>query len=116
MTFSQTNNNQTIALVVYILYIVSLFTGGLTAIIGVIMAYIYRSDSQDAFLNNHFTYQIRTFWIGLLYSIIATILLLVLVGYLLFIAIFVWQLVRCIKGIKVLNDNQPIANVTSWLF
>ena len=29
---------------------------------------------------------------------------------------FIWSLVRNIKGVLALNENQPIANPASWLF
>jgi len=29
---------------------------------------------------------------------------------------FIWMIVRCAKGLKQLEDNQPVKNLESWLF
>ena len=53
------------------------------------MAYIYRDDAPD-WLRTHYESQIRMFWIGLLYCIIAGILIWVLIGFLLYLVIAIW--------------------------
>jgi len=60
-----TVSGRQIAMIVYILYFVSYFTG-ITALIGVIIAHVQLA-SADGLLNTHYRFQIRTFWIGLLY-------------------------------------------------
>lgn len=112
---TEKGNDHTIALVVYILYLASLVTGGLAAIIGVIIAYIYRGNNRGSYLESHFTYQIRTFWIGSLYGIISFILCFILIGYVLVFALLVWQIIRCVKGIQALNAHRAVDNVGSWL-
>src|SRR5262249_21209999 len=67
-----------LALIVYILYFVAYFTG-ITAVIGVIIAHV-QIGSADPLLASHYRFQIRTFWIGILYLVIGTILTVVLVG------------------------------------
>jgi uncharacterized membrane protein len=103
-----------LALTVYILYLVAYFTG-ITAVIGVIIAHV-QIGSADPFLASHYRFQIRTFWIGILYLVIGTILAMVLVGIAVLLWWFIWSLVRNIKGALALNDNKPIANPGSWLF
>ena len=68
----------TIALIVYILYFVGYFTG-ITAIIGVIMAHV-QVDSAEPMLATHYRFQIRTFWIGLLYLVVGGVLSLIVFG------------------------------------
>ena len=106
--------NTSIALLVYILYFVGYFTG-ITAIIGVIIAHI-QVRTADPLLASHYRFQIRTFWIGLLYLVIGTILSFVLIGYALLAWWFVWSLIRNIKGVLALNEYRPIANPASWMF
>ncbi|MBR2513629.1 MAG: hypothetical protein IKE45_06345, partial [Halomonas sp.] len=60
----------TMAMVIYALYLAS-FVVGFTSIIGVIIAYVYRGKGP-AWLDEHYRYQVRTFWIGLLYASVAT--------------------------------------------
>jgi uncharacterized membrane protein len=107
-------SNKQLALVVYILYLAAYFTG-LTGLIGVIIAHV-QVDSADELLRTHYRFQIRTFWIGLLYLVVGTILLFVVIGIAVLFWWFVWSLVRNVKGVLALNENRPIANPTSWMF
>lgn len=102
------------AKVIYILLIISTMIG-LTGLIAVIMAYINREDSDD-WLQSHFRFQIRTFWIGLLYFSIGVFLLQVMIGFFILVFTFFWVIIRCAKGLKQLEKNQPVVNVESWLF
>ena len=107
-------NNNSLALIVYILYFIAYFTG-LTAIVGVIIAHV-QVGSGDAMLDSHYRFQIRTFWIGVLYLVVGTVLIFVLVGFLFYAWWFIWSLIRNIKGVLLLNENRPVPNPTSWLF
>ena len=110
----QVVSDPTIAMVVYAIYISGYFFV-ITPIAGVIVAYIQR-DSADPVLQSHYHFQIRTFWISVLYVVGGIVLCFVLVGILVLMWWFVWSLVRCIKGILALNEGRPIANPTSWMF
>jgi uncharacterized membrane protein len=101
-----------IAKIVYVLYLIGLFTA-VTAVIGVVIAYIYRDDAPD-WLKTHYEFQIRTFWIGLLYFIIAGILCAILIGFLLLAAVAVWWIVRCAKGLKYVDQRAAYPNYTTW--
>lgn len=102
------------AKIVYVLYLL-VFVTGITMIIGVVMAYIYRDDAPD-WLRTHYDAQIRIFWVALLYSVIAGILTFVLIGILLYFVIAVWWIVRCIKGLKSLDQKAAYPNYQSWAF
>ena len=104
-----------VALIVYILYLVSYVTGGLTALVGVIIAHV-QVDNADPMLASHYRFQIRTFWIGLFYIVVGFILAWVFIGILVWLWWFLWSIVRIIKGLLLLNENRPIANPASWLF
>src|SRR5215510_3380859 len=93
-----------LALIVYILYFVSYFTG-ITALIGVIIAHVQLA-SADALLSTHCRFQIRTFWIGLLYLAIGIVLASVIVGIAVLFWWFIWSLVRNVKGVLALNEKQ----------
>jgi uncharacterized membrane protein len=111
---AERTGNPDMAKIVYVLYLIGLLTG-ITLIIGVVMAYIYKDDSPD-WLRTHYESQIRVFWIGLLYSIVATLLIFVLVGFLLYFVIAVWWIVRCVKGLKYLDQRQAYPDYQSWAF
>jgi len=101
-------------MIIYALYLAN-FVIPFAAIIGVIMAYVNKGDEND-FLQSHYQFQIRTFWIGLLYFIIGSLLTLILIGWLILLFYAIWLIIRCVKGFKYLNDQQPIPNPTSWMF
>jgi uncharacterized membrane protein len=73
-------SNTSTALIVYILYFVAYFVG-ITAIVGVIIAHVQKG-SGDPLLDTHYDFQIRTFWISILYVIVGSVLVIVLVGFL----------------------------------
>ncbi|MFC0266638.1 DUF4870 family protein [Kushneria aurantia] len=105
----------TMPLVVYGLYIAGFFTGGVTTIVGVIIAYVYQGKGP-AWLDEHYRYQVRTFWIGFLYSVIALILIFVLIGFPLVVLLAVWIIVRCVIGFKALQEKTAPRNPGSWLW
>ena len=88
---------------------------GITSIIGVIMAYLNKAEAPD-WLKTHYQFLIRTFWIGLLYSVIGFILVFVFVGILVLLFVLVWLIVRCVKGMKLLDEGKPHPNPTGWMF
>jgi uncharacterized membrane protein len=110
----QAVSDTTTAMIVYVLYLVAFFVAP-TAIAGVIVAYIQRG-SADPLLQSHYRFQIRTFWMSVLYVVVGIVLCFVIVGIFVLLWWFIWSLVRNIKGILALNEGRPIANPTSWLF
>ncbi|MDG4882551.1 DUF4870 domain-containing protein [Mesorhizobium sp. WSM4884] len=104
---------QTNALVIYILYLAS-FVIGVTGIVGIVLAYINRGKA-GGFVESHYTFLIRTFWIGLLYALISVVLMMLVIGFLLMFAVAVWFIARCILGIQALQRGEPVKNPQSWL-
>ena len=107
-------SNSSMALIVYILYFVGYFTL-IPFIVGVIIAHVQKG-SGDPLLDSHYDFQIRTFWISVLYGIVGFVLMFILIGFLVWAWWFIWSLIRNIKGILALNENRPIANPKSWMF
>jgi len=100
------------AKIIYVLYLLGLITG-LTTLVGVVMAYIYRDDAPD-WLKTHYQFQIRTFWIMILYAIVCGVLTLALIGALLFVALAIWWIVRCVKGLKYLDQKAAYPEPETW--
>ena len=100
--------------VVYVLYLVS-FVVGLTGIVGLIMAYVNRGRGQP-WIDTHYTYAIRTFWIGMLYALIAVVVMFLIgsVGMLAMLGLSVWIVVRCVIGLQKASAGEPITNPASW--
>lgn len=108
--FTQGGDEQTLALVIYVLYLIPI---GITHIVGLIMAYVAR-DTAPEWLRSHYTFQIRTFWIGLLYFCIAGVLCVALIGFVLLPIVAVWFIVRCALGLVRLSRREAYLNARSW--
>jgi uncharacterized membrane protein len=108
------DRNATNVTVVYYLYLASILVG-VTAIVGVIMAYMNRGPGAD-WLDSHYTYQIRTFWIGLLYSAIGFVLMFVIIGFVVLLGVLIWWIVRCIKGLQLAGARQPVPDPATWMW
>ena len=101
-------NKTSTARIVYILYLVGIVFF-IASIIGVVMAYVYIGDAPK-WIKMHYQFQIRTFWIGVLYALIGVVLILPIFGVI-SLLIFgllwvVWIIVRCVKGIKLLDRKK----------
>lgn len=103
----------TVPTIIYVLYLVSFFLG-ITSIVGLIMAYVNKGDGN--YLDSHYQFQIRTFWIGLLYSFIGVLLLSISIGVIVLLFTAIWLIVRCVKGFKYLGKQEPMPDPTSWMF
>lgn len=99
---------------VYILYFISLAVG-ITALAGLIVAYLKRGEASAA-AGTHYTFLIRTFWIGLLYAVISGLTAVIGIGFLLALATVVWFLVRTIKGFMLANDGKTVPDPETWLW
>ncbi len=108
------SSEQNLVNIVYILYLASLIFG-ITGLIGVVIAYVNRRDEPE-WLGSHYSFQIRTFWIGFLYLLISSLLTLILIGWLLILLWYIWVIVRCVRGMKCLARGEPYPNPKSWLF
>lgn len=100
------------AQLVYGLYLVS-FVVGISGIIGLVIAYMNRGKGP-AWVDTHYTWAIRTFWIGLLYALVSSILTIFFFGLILLFATAIWIVVRCVIGLQKVSANQPIERPASW--
>jgi uncharacterized membrane protein len=111
--------DRTLPAVTYALYLLA-FATGFTAIIGVIVAYANQGAAGPQ-MRTHYTFLIRTFWIGLVWCLIAGMTLgvgiplsFILIGIPLLIlakVMFglgaVWYGLRCIVGVIYLAQEEP---------
>jgi uncharacterized membrane protein len=112
---SVTHDERQLAFVVYILYLVHFVPviGWVATIVGLVLAYMERDRAPD-WLKSHFTFQIRTFWIGLLYAVVSVTLFIVLIGIPLLMATWIWMIVRCALGLGRLLRNEAYPTPQSW--
>lgn len=102
------------AQIVYILYLVAIVFWPI-AVVGVIMSYVNRGEAAE-WVASHYRFQIRTFWIGLLISLVGVVTVFFLVGYVVLLAGLVWWIVRCVTGLRSLAKSEAYPNPTSWLW
>lgn len=111
--------DRTLPAVTYALYLLA-FATGFTAIIGVIVAYANQA-SAGPLMRSHYTFLIRTFWIGLVWMILAGMVLgigiplsfiligipLLILAKIMFALGAVWYGLRCIVGVIYLAQGEP---------
>ena len=103
-----------VAKIIYVLYLVG-FAAGITLVIGVVMAYVNKDEAPE-WLQTHYRFQIRTFWLALLYCVAGFVLMFVLIGFLVWLLTAIWLIVRVIKGFKHLEKSEAMPNYQTWLF
>jgi uncharacterized membrane protein len=97
--------------------VVGSFIFGWPSIIAVIINYVKRGDARGTWLESHFTWQIRTFWWAVLWSILIFLiglpLTLVIIGFgiwaLGFFLLGVWAIYRIVKGWMRLSNRRVVA-------
>jgi uncharacterized membrane protein len=128
---------KTIVVTIYVLYLLGLLSFLLTPLIGLIIAYVQRGSSTHVG-RSHFTFQIYTFWLPLLFSLLfwlaSVVFLLIFAGIgaaspaagwagaglwmtilvVFVLGLYVWHLARVIKGLLAANINRPIPQPASW--
>ena len=88
-------------------------TGGLSGLIGGILAHIWQGENTEEWAASHYTYNIRTFWI----TVAATAILFVsLIGWLLLWVPAVYITVRAIMSLLKAQKREPMPDPTTFLF
>ena len=85
-----------------------LFFGGITYLVALIINYVKLPDVSGTWLASHFRWQIRTFWFSLLWWALGGLTLILVVGYFVLCANFVWVIYRIVKGWLYLNDRKSM--------
>ena len=88
------------------------FITGITGIVGIVLAYVWRDDAEE-WERSHYTYLIRTFWIGLLASVLLTI---TLIGIMLLFLPAIWVGVRSVMSLVKAQKREPMPDPETWLF
>ncbi|WP_290649093.1 hypothetical protein [Aquisalimonas sp.] len=107
-------SSRTLPMTVYILFFMGMLTV-ITAPVGVLIAHAARGKAP-AWLHSHYTFQIRSFWLGLPVLLVGLLLTGSLVGYLVIAGWVVWVIARCASGVNHLMDRQPVPDPKAlWL-
>lgn len=102
------------AKVIYGLYALGYFIA-LTALAGLIYAYLTRGkEPVQPVLESHLTYQIRTFWISLAVGFAALLTMLIGIGFLIWMGLCIWGLIRVVSGFLLAHEGKPISGTKYW--
>lgn len=118
---------RTMALISYGLYFAAFFNG-LTAIVGLVLAYVKRSDARGTAYESHFDNLITVFWVGLVAMVVITCaiwfgvmgallaadkinpetsLLWIPVALVAYLLVTIWYFYRTISGFVRALDSRP---------
>jgi len=101
------------AQLIYILYLVSFFLGGITAIIGFIIALLRKKEASVSWIRTHFEFQVTVFKRVLVLGIIGAVTSIIVIGWFILLADLIWFLYATVKGFLFLRDEKPIDS-KSW--
>lgn len=121
------DEDRTLPMVVYGLYLIGLING-LTILVGLVIAYANRNGAGPR-AQSHYIFQIRTFWTAIGWWIIGAILFvwgvplsLILIGVpllmlsgLIFAVGGIWFALRCIVGLLHLSRGEAYPRPRTWL-
>ncbi|GAB3027064.1 DUF4870 family protein [Bowmanella dokdonensis] len=97
---------KTNALIAYCLMAAGLFTG-IFWFIGVFWAMVKRAEARQSRFADHYENITTTFWWALGLGIVGLVLAIVLVGYAVLFAVWLWVIYRIVKGLARLTSNKP---------
>lgn len=100
-------------IITYALYALSLLNG-ITALVGVIMAYVKRGEMAGTIYHSHAQYLIKTFWYTLLGMLVGWLTLFLVIGFVIITVAAVWFIYRVVMGFIKLLDNRPVSP-DGWL-
>ena len=92
--------------IIWILFLVN-FVIPFTAIIGVVLAYVWRGEDSAHPMASHFAKQIQVFWYSLIGVVVGTVLMIVLIGWFVLIAVAIYFAVMSILGLVKALDDKP---------
>ncbi len=101
--------------IVALLYLASFLTV-ITGLIGLVLAYVWRNEPHEAWELSHFRFHIRSFWYGLLGAVICVVLMLVLIGFIGFVALSVWFIVRTVLALLKAQRKEAIPDPETLLW
>jgi len=93
--------------IIALLYLAS-FVTGLTGLVGVVLAFIWKGEGGKGWEASHYSFHIRTFVFGLIGIVAGVVLSIILIGYLILLAVTVWTVVRSVVALLAAQKENPI--------
>ncbi|MFC4258243.1 DUF4870 family protein [Marinobacter lacisalsi] len=95
-----------VVVAVYLLQALAIPTTGLMAVAGVIINYVKQDEARNPTLAAHFRWQIRTFWLALLWGVVGTVTIVIFIGWFILLGLAIWYIYRVVRGALALNDGR----------
>ena len=121
------NNSKSLTFILYILYMIAIFSAGILAVIALIINYVKLDSVRGTIYESHFKWQIRTFCWYLIWNILAFVPFFFLfmtldnpnafagvafAGTTFCVAVifisWIWIVYRAVRGLIVLNEDKPV--------
>ena len=121
------NNSKSLTFILYILYMIAIFSAGILAVIALIINYVKLDSVRGTIYESHFKWQIRTFWWYLIWNILAFVPFffffftldnpnsfvgVAFAGTTFCVAVifisWIWIVYRAVRGLIVLNEDKPV--------
>jgi uncharacterized membrane protein len=106
-TGDKAQSGKQMATVVYALFAAS-FVIGITGLVGIVLAHIKHGEYAGTVAGTHLRWLIRTFWYGLLWTVVGGITMIILIGWLILVGAGIWTIYRIVKGYLCLLENKPM--------
>jgi uncharacterized membrane protein len=104
-------------MLIYVLYLAGVIPafGVVPILIGFVMALLNRdANDSSSVWRSHYEYQYRQALFGLATAVVCFILVFVFIGFIGFLLLAVWWIVRSVKGLLAASRGQPIADPRSY--
>ena len=92
--------------------VIGSFVGSVPSIVAVVLNYVKRADARGTWLFSHYRWQIRTFWYALLWLVLATLMIVSLVGIPFgigaLVGLTIWLVYRIARGWMCLRDRKAM--------
>ena len=108
-TGAKTPNDRLVMQILYGWHTLAWFSGGVFALVALIINYLRRADETDALYLAHHRFMIATFWWTLVWLVLLSPLWLLFIvpGAIAYAVVWLWYLYRCLKGWLRFNAHRP---------
>jgi uncharacterized membrane protein len=100
------DSNRVMAIVVYLLYLLSLPLG-FPAIIGAIIAYVKRDEARGTVYESHYANAIEVFWVFFGCMLVIVPLCFIVIGFPFMAVLYIWVIFHTVKGLVRALDARP---------
>lgn len=101
------DGDRNMLLIAYILYACTLFSG-ITAVVGVIINHLKVNDTDSDFIRSHHRWLMRSFWWGLLWTLISSALTIILIGFVGYVLVAIWFIYRIVRGFLAYSERRAM--------